>query len=99
MTTNMSDASGEAWAATSVTVGYLGIRYPPKYGPQTGWPVCQAARREGPKGLLGTARQTDQPAHRTNTRRATRQGGAVKQLARRATRRGGAVKQLARLAT
>jgi hypothetical protein len=68
-------------------------------GPRTGWPTCQAARREGPKGLPRMAHQADQLAHRTNTRRATQRGRAADQTAHRATQPGGAVDQSTHRAT
>jgi hypothetical protein len=78
----------------------------PKEGPKasqrrpTNWaahlPSSSAWRS---KRTPGTARQTDQPAYRTNTRRATQRGGAVEQPVCRATQRGGVADQPAYRAT
>jgi hypothetical protein len=40
---------------------------PPKDGPRTGRPTCQAARREGPKCHPGMAHQPDPPAKQIST--------------------------------
>jgi hypothetical protein len=75
-------------------VGYLGTGYPkkarrpPKDGPWTGRPTCQAAQREGLKGLPRTACQADQPTHQTNTSRATQRGKATEQPVHRETQQG-----------
>jgi hypothetical protein len=56
-----------------IYVGYVRTGYPtkaqrsPKDGPLTYRPACQAAQREGPKGLPVTVRQTGRPARRINT--------------------------------
>jgi hypothetical protein len=77
----------------------------PKEGPKasqrrsTNWVAHLPSNSVFPKGLPGTTRQADQPAHRTNTHRATQRGGATKQPTRQATQQGGTADQPARQAT